>query len=476
MLFGIFYRNFSKKCCVKYFLLLLIKSTIWTNQLTCPLADVNSRVFNNLIQAGLTNPEDLSVVMMDIFTKCREYDDAKQVQAAGVYPYFRPIESTIGSSVVTHGKRRVMIGSNNYLGLTHHPRVQAAAKAAIDRFGTGCTGSRFLNGNLVLHEELERQLAKYLKKQSCLVFSTGFLSNQGALSTLAGRNDVIYCDRENHASIIEGTRVAMGDTIKFRHNNMADLERVLNNTREKYDGALIVADGVFSMSGDILNYPKAFELAKKFNCRIYVDDAHSLGVLGSKGEGTEHHFGMPGTADLVMGTFSKSFASIGGFVAGESDVIDYIKHKCRPFIFSAAMPPAAVATVLECLRLVEEEPQHLENLWRNALKMKKEFVAMGYNTLNSKTPIIPLLIGDDFTAFTFSQKLYEYGVFATPVVRPAVPEGCALIRTSYMASHTDQDLNYVLEVMEKLGKEFGIIGNQGKQDKLAVLAQTHFGV
>lgn len=414
--------------------------------------------------------------MVDIFTKCREYEDAKRVQAAGVYPYFRPIESTIGSSVVTHGKRRVMIGSNNYLGLTHHPQVQAAAKAAIDRFGTGCTGSRFLNGNLVLHEELEKKLARYLGKEACLVFSTGFLSNQGALSCLVNRNDVIYCDRENHASIIEGTRVAMGDTIKFRHNNMADLERVLINTRQKYEGALIVADGVFSMSGDIFNFPVAVELAKKYNCRIYIDDAHALGVLGAKGEGTEHHFKMSGAADLVMGTFSKSFASIGGYVAGESDVIEYIKHKCRPFIFSAAMPPAAAATVLECLRLVEQEPQHLESLWKNARRMKKELTLLGYNTLDSKTPIIPLLIGDDFTAFSFSQKLYEHGVFATPVVRPAVPEGCALIRTSYMASHTSEDLDYVLEVLEKLGKEFGIIGPQGKQAELAALAQAHFGV
>jgi 8-amino-7-oxononanoate synthase len=414
--------------------------------------------------------------MLDLFEKCRNWDDAKKVQEAGVYPFFRPIESTAGSSVVTHGKRRVMIGSNNYLGLTHHPRVQAAAKKAIDVFGTGCTGSRFLNGNLVLHEELERRLAKFLGKESALVFATGFLSNQGALSALMGRGDVIYCDRENHASILEGTRVSIGDTIKFRHNNMADLERVLASTREKYDGALIVADGVFSMSGDIINFPKLYELAQKYNCRVYIDDAHALGVIGPKGQGTEHHFGMAGKADLVMGTFSKSFASIGGFVAGSFDVINYIKHKSRPFIFSAAMPPAAAATVLECLNIVEEEPQHLANLWRNARRMNAELNRMGYNTLNSQTPIIPLLIGDDYTAFGFTQKLYEYGVFATPVVRPAVPDGCALIRTSYMAIHTDEDLTYCLEVLEKLGREFGIIGAGSRQEELAALAQAHFGV
>jgi 8-amino-7-oxononanoate synthase len=412
---------------------------------------------------------------MDIFKKCRDYEDAKRVQAAGVYPYFRPIESTLGSSVVTHGKKRVMIGSNNYLGLTHHPRVQAAAKEAIDHFGTGCTGSRFLNGNLILHEELEQRLARFLGKEACLVFSTGFLSNQGVLGCLVNRNDVIYCDRENHASIIEGTRVAMGDTVKFKHNNMADLERVLASTRQKYEGAMIVADGVFSMSGDVFDLPKAAELAKKYDCRLYVDDAHALGVLGPRGEGTEFHFGMKDTADLVIGTFSKSFASIGGFVAGSADVLHYIKHKCRPFIFSAAMPPAAAATVLECLKLVEEEPQHLEDLWRNAKKMKTALTQMGYNTLGSQTPIIPLLIGDDYTAFTFTQKLYEHGVFATPVVRPAVPEGCALIRTSYMASHTNEDLDYVLEVLQRLGREFGIIGNETRQAELAALAQTHFG-
>ena len=392
----------------------------------------------------------------DLFEKCRSFDDAKKVQAAGVYPFFRPIESTLGSSVVTHGKRRVMIGSNNYLGLTHHPRVQEAAKRAIDIYGTGCTGSRFLNGNLKLHEELEEQLADFLGKEACLVFSTGFLSNQGALGCLVSRSDVIYSDRENHASIVEGTRVAMGDTVKFRHNNMDDLERVLIATRSKYEGALLVADGVFSMSGDIFNLPRALELAKKYNCRVYIDDAHALGVLGPQGQGTEHHFGIPSSADITMGTFSKSFASIGGFVAGTADVIHYIKHKARPFMFSAAMPPAAAGTVLECLKIVQEEPEHLAGLWRNSRKMKYELERLGYNTLNSHTPVIPLPIGDDYTAFSFTQKLYENGVFATPVVKPAVPDGCALIRTSYMASHTDSDLDYVLEVLDRLGKEFGV--------------------
>lgn len=411
----------------------------------------------------------------DLFEKCFVWDEAKKAQAAGLYPFFRPIESTTGSTVVTHGKRRVMIGSNNYLGLTHHPKVREAAKRAIDQFGTGCTGSRFLNGNLTSHEELEVRLAKYLGKESVLVFATGFLANYGALSTMVGRGDVIYSDRENHASIVEGQRAALGDTLKFKHNDVKDLERVLIATREKYDGALIVADGVFSMSGDILKLPEIIQLGKKYNCRVYVDDAHALGVLGPKGQGTEWHFGMPGQADLLMGTFSKSFASLGGLIAGNKDVISWLKHKARSFIFSAAMPPAAVATVLECLNIVEKEPEHHENLWRNARKMQKELVGMGYNTLNSQTPIIPLLLGDDMTAFAFTQKLYENGVFATPVIRPAVPDGCALIRTSYMATHTNEDLDYVLEVLHKLGKEFGVLGEGSRQAELAEIARHHFG-
>ncbi len=413
--------------------------------------------------------------MNDLFNKCQTFEDAKRIQSAGLYPFFRPIESTNGNNVVTHGQRRVMIGSNNYLGLTHHPRVREAAKRAIDQYGTGCTGSRFLNGNLALHEELEHRLAKFMGREACLVFATGFLTNHGVLSCLIGRGDVIYSDRENHASILEGTRAAIGDTVKFKHNDMEDLERVLQLTRNKYEGALIVADGVFSMSGDILRLPKVIELAQKYQCRVYVDDAHALGVLGPKGQGTEWHFGMAGQADLVMGTFSKSFASIGGVIAGNTDVIHYIKHKARAFMFSAAMPPAAAATVLECVKISEEEPEHLANLWKNTRKMHRELNLLGFNTLGSQTPIIPLLVGDDFQAFAFTQKLYELGVFATPVVKPAVPDGCALIRTSYMASHTDDELDYVLEVVERLGREFGIIGNDSRQEELASLAKHHFG-
>lgn len=411
----------------------------------------------------------------DLFSKCYRFEDAKKLQAMGLYPYFRPITASTGNNVVTGGKRQVMIGSNNYLGLTHDPRVMAAAKDAVDKYGTGCTGSRFLNGNLDIHEELEARLARFVGREAALCFSTGFFVNQGTLGALVGRSDVIYSDRENHASIVEGTQVALGDTLRYRHNDMVDLERILKTTREKYDGAVIVADGVFSMSGDILNLPKITELGKKYNCKIYVDDAHALGVLGTRGEGTADHFGLVKEIDLVMGTFSKSFASIGGFIAGPADVIHYIKHKARPFIFSAAMAPSATATALKCLDIMETEPEHIISLRKNAAYMSKHLKTMGYNTLNSQTPIIPLLIGDDGIAFAMTQKLSEEGVFMTPVVRPAVPEGCALLRTSYMASHTQADLDYALEHLEKIGKQFGILCNSESKERINKLAFENFG-
>ncbi len=411
----------------------------------------------------------------DLFAKAYRFEDAKKLQAMGLYPYFRPITASTGNNVVTHGKRQVMIGSNNYLGLTHDRRVMEAAKTAVDKYGTGCTGSRFLNGNLDIHEELEARLAKFVGKEAALCFSTGFFVNQGTLGALVGRSDVIYSDRENHASIVEGTQVALGDTIRFKHNDVEDLERVLKNSREKYDGAIIVADGVFSMSGDILKLPQISALAKKYNCKMYVDDAHSLGVLGNLGQGTGQHFGMHQDVDLVMGTFSKSFASIGGFIAGSADVVHYIKHKARPFIFSAAMSPASTATALKSLDIMETEPHHIEQLRKNTLYMSKGLKSLGFNTLNSQTPIIPLLIGDDGAAFAMSQKLCEEGVFVTPVVRPAVPEGCALIRTSYMATHTQDDLDYALEHLEKVGKTFGVLGNTEVTERLNKLALENFG-
>lgn len=393
----------------------------------------------------------------DLFDKCRSFMDAKKLQAAGLYPFFKPIEASKGSTVTSHGTKRVMIGSNNYLGLTHHPKVMEAAKKAIDHYGTGCTGSRFLNGNLDIHEQLEARLAKFLGKEDCIVFATGFFANLGSISCLVGRNDVILSDRENHASIIEGTRLALGDTLKFKHNDAEDLDRILTDKRGQYEGAMIVADGVFSMSGEILDLPNIVRVASKHNCKLYIDDAHGLGVIGDLGRGTGSHFKLSDEIDFIMGTFSKSYASIGGYIAGDKDTIHYIRHKARPFMFSAAMPPAAVATVLACMDVCEQEPEIFTKLWNNARKMKREFANLGFDTLNSSTPIIPILVKDDIKAYALTKALYEHGVFATPVASPAVPVGEALIRTSYMPSHTDEDLDYVLEVFAKLGKTFGII-------------------
>ncbi len=411
---------------------------------------------------------------LDIFKKCKEYDEPDKIKAVGLYPFFRPIEETTGSSVTVHGTKLIMIGSNNYLGLSHHPEVIEAAKSAINKYGSGCTGSRFLNGNLDLHEELESRLAKFTGKEAALVFSTGFFANQGTISCLVGRGDVIYSDQENHASIIEGTRLIGGDKIKFRHNDMDDLERILKLTRSKYQGALIIADGIFSMSGDIFNLPDAVKLAKEYNCRIFIDDAHALGVLGEKGDGTAAHFNLTNEVDIIMATFSKSFASIGGYIASDAKTVDYIKHNARPFMFSAAMPPSAVATALKCLDIVESDSTHMKNLWSNVFHIRKGFKNLGFNILNSPTPIIPILIGDDLLAFSFTQELLDHGIFATPVISPAVPKGCALIRTSYMATHKKEDLDTVLEVFKQLGTEYGIIENPETQEKLASIATTHF--
>ncbi len=401
--------------------------------------------------------------MADIFSKCAAWTEASQVKEAGIYPFFRRIDQTDGRSVTIDGKRLVMVGSNNYLGLTHHPRVMEAGRRALAQYGSGCTGSRLLNGNLALHEELESRLANFVGKDACVVFANGFLANQGALATVVGRHDVVYSDNENHASIIEGIRSGLGDRISFRHNNMADLERVLINTRDKYKNALIAADGVFSMSGDIFDLPAARALADKYQCGLFIDEAHALGVLGEQGRGSESHFGLPNAAEMLMGTFSKSFASVGGLVAARHDIINYIKHKARAFLFTAALPPMAAATALECLNIIETEPVHLQNLWRNARTMRTNLTSLGYDIPKGQSPIVPVKIGDEMTAFMFSRRLYEEGVFATPVVTPAVPKGHAMIRTSYMATHTADDLDFTMDVFDKLGKEFGF--TQGEQKR-----------
>jgi 8-amino-7-oxononanoate synthase len=394
---------------------------------------------------------------VELFEKCKNFTRAREAIAAGMYPYFRAIQSGPGSEVMIDGKRMIMVGSNNYLGLTGHPKVIEAAVAATKKYGSGCTGSRFLNGTLDIHIELEHRLAKFMKRESALCFSTGFQTNQGALSTLVGKDDLFFTDRMDHASIVDGCRLAFGKIVKYRHNDMHDLERVLESHKDKDAGKLIVTDGVFSMEGDIVKLPRLGELAKKYGARVYIDDAHGIGVLGAHGRGTGEHYHIEDVIDINMGTFSKSFASLGGFISGDELVIHYIKHHARALIFSASMPPSAVATVLACLDIIESEPERLEKLWKNAKKMREGFKSLGFNTGHSETPIIPIIIGSDDHCFGFWKLLFENGVFANPTVSPAVPPGEALIRTSYMATHTDEELDQVLDIFSRLGKQFGII-------------------
>ena len=393
---------------------------------------------------------------MDLFDKCRNFTRAKELMATGIYPYFKAIQSGAGSKITVDGREVIMIGSNNYLGLTQHPKVKQALISAAEKYGSGCTGSRFLNGTLDLHEELEQKLAQFMGKEAALVFSTGFQTNLGTISAIMGRDDLIFADSENHASIVDGCRLSFGKTIKYKHNDISDLERRLKS-HNHVTGKLIITDGVFSMGGDIANLPQIVKLAKKYNAKIFVDDAHSIGMLGEHGNGTASHFGLADKVDITMGTFSKSLASIGGFIAGDEDVIHYIKHHSRPLIFSASMPPSAVATVIAALDIIQNEPERREKLWANTKKMKQGFEQLGFNTGNTQTPIIPVIIGEDEMTFYFWKRLFESGVYANPVISPAVPKGMALIRTSYMATHTEEELMRVLEIFEKIGKEVAII-------------------
>lgn len=392
---------------------------------------------------------------MDLFDKANNWTVADHVREAGLYPYFRAITSGQDTEVVVDGKKMVMVGSNNYLGLVNHPEVKEAMIHAIEKYGSGCTGSRFLNGTIDLHEELEERLAAFVGQEACLVFSTGFQSNLGALSCIAGRGEFIISDRDNHASIVDGCRLSFAKTLRYRHSNMEDLERIL--AREAEAPKLIVTDGVFSMLGDLCKLPEIVELKHKYNARLMVDDAHAIGVLGANGCGTGEHFGLAREVDITMGTFSKSFASLGGFVASTRKVIDYMKHASRPLIFSASMPPAAVAAVLKTLEILQREPQRRTRLWQIVRRMKASFEALGFQVGPTRSPIIPLLVGDDLTTFQMARMLGDEGVFATPIVSPAVPPGSALIRTSYSATHTDAQLEFVLAKFEKVGRQLGVI-------------------
>jgi 8-amino-7-oxononanoate synthase len=392
----------------------------------------------------------------DLFDKCYNFTRARELQEQGWYPYFKAIQSGADSEVIIDGRKLIMVGSNNYLGLTQDPRVKEAAMNAVQEFGSGCTGSRFLNGTLSLHVELEERLAKFMNAEAALVFSTGFLTNLGVISTIAGKDDIIYTDRNNHACIIDGARLSFARMVKFKHGNMRDLERLLAASNPEA-GKLIVVDGVFSMEGSLTNLPEIVALAKKYSARVMVDDAHSIGVFGKNGRGTAEHFGLEKDVDIVMGTFSKSFASLGGFIAAKAKVIDYIKHHSRALIFSASMPPAAVASVIAALKIIQTEPERRERLWKNVRKMKTAFDQLGFDTCGSNSPVVPVVIGDMLDTFKFWKRLFESGVFANPAIPPAVPPGKSLIRTSYMATHTEEELDQVIEVFAKLGKEFGLI-------------------
>ncbi|HEY75843.1 MAG TPA: aminotransferase class I/II-fold pyridoxal phosphate-dependent enzyme [Thermoflexia bacterium] len=392
---------------------------------------------------------------MDLFEKCRSFTQAKEVQAIGLYPYFIPLTDSEGTVAWVGDHRLIMIGSNNYLGLTTHPRVRQAAVDAIHRYGTSCTGSRFLNGTLELHLELERRLAEFVGKEAALVFSTGYQTNVGTISALVGRGDFAITDKEDHASILDGCRLSFGRMRRFPHNDVEALDRVLAGLPEEA-GKLVIVDGVFSMGGDIAPLPDLIEVCHKHGARLMVDDAHSVGVLGG-GRGTAAHFGVTDQVDLIMGTFSKSFASLGGFIAGEADVIHYIQHHARSLIFSASIAPANAAAALAALEVMIEEPERSQRVMEIGERMRKGFRELGFNVGNSQTPIVPVIIGEDMTTFQFWRMLFDAGVYTNPVISPAVPEGQALLRTSYMATHTDEQLDFVLEAFAKVGRALGVI-------------------
>ena len=395
---------------------------------------------------------------MDLFEKC--YDDARMAQAKdaqrdGYYPYFMPLDDTEGNVVTMGNKKLVMAGSNNYLGLTTHPKVRQAAIEAIEQYGTSCTGSRFLNGTLALHHELDRRLAEFIGKEAALCFSTGYQTNLGTISALVGKGDVVITDKDDHASIIDGCLLSLGTMKRFRHNDMDHLKSLLENSQDA-KGILVVVDGIYSMGGDIAPLPELVELCKRYGARLMVDDAHSLGVL-AEGHGTAAHFGLTDEVDLIMGTFSKSFASLGGVIAGDKDVIYYIQHYARSMIFSASMPASNVAAVLAALDVIESEPEWVERLWQNGRYMLDGFKRLGYDTGPSETPIIPIIIGDEFRTIGLWMGLFEEGVYTNPVLSPGVAAGSERLRTSYMATHTQEHLDQVLRGFEDVGKRTGII-------------------
>jgi 8-amino-7-oxononanoate synthase len=391
-----------------------------------------------------------------LFDKVRDFSTAKNLRDLGVYPYFRTISSAQDTEVMIEGKKVLMLGSNSYLGLTNHPKIKEAARAAVEKYGTGCAGSRFLNGTLDIHLELERTLAQLVNKEAALLYSTGFQVNLGVISALVGKGDYVLGDKSNHASIVEGCLLAQGKFIRFGHKDMAALERRIQ-ALEPAAGKLIVVDGVFSMEGDIIQLPELCRIAGQYGAAVMVDDAHSIGVLGKNGSGTASHFGLTDKVHLIMGTFSKSLASLGGFIAGDAATIDFLKHHSRSLVFSASMSPANAAAVLASVRIMVEEPERIARLWHNTERMKQGLIRLGFDLGKSETPILPVHCHDLMVTFKMSKRLHEEGVFVNPVVSPAVPPGQELIRLSLMATHTDAQIDFGLEKLAKVAKEFGVI-------------------
>ncbi|MCL2540577.1 MAG: pyridoxal phosphate-dependent aminotransferase family protein [Firmicutes bacterium] len=383
---------------------------------------------------------------MDLFQKCKDFTIIDNVKKEGLYPYFHYLTSGQAPVVEMEGRPVIMIGSNNYLGLTSHPEVVKAALDATKKYGSGCSGSRYLNGTLDLHMELESEIAAFMNKEDCMVFSTGFQSNLGIISAIAGRNDYIIGDKENHASIYDACRLSYAKLLRYEHSDMADLERQLQNVPED-KGKLIVTDGVFSMGGDLCKLPEIVKLAKKYGARIMIDDAHGLGTCGKCGRGTAEHFGLEKDVDLIMGTFSKSLASLGGFLVADRKVVDFVRHNSRPFIYSASIPPSNAASALAALRLIKREPQMVQRLKDLTEFMRKALVERGVRIMPSESPIVPIIVGEDFRTLYACKVLFESGVYVNPVVAPAVPVGTSIIRTSFMATHTEEVLAKAADII-----------------------------
>jgi 8-amino-7-oxononanoate synthase len=408
----------------------------------------------SLSARGIVDTQELQQVTL--FEKCRQFTKARELQSVGLYPYFKPISESEDTVVVIEGQKRIMLGSNNYLGLTHHPKVLEAASRALSRYGSGCTGSRFLNGTLDLHEQLETSLAEFLGKEDCLVFSTGYSANLGLISGLVGRGDIVYLDKLDHASIVDGAKLSYGETERFNHGDLANLERRLERNGPNR-GAMVVVDGVYSMEGNIADVPGLSRISRKYGAALALDDAHAIGVLGPNGDGTAAHFGLTDEVDIIAGTFSKSLASIGGFVAASDSVIHYLRHHSRPLIFTASLPPANTAGVLAALQVLQQEPERRDQLWANTKHLQNGFRDLGFQIGPTETPIIPVLIGPLEKTFLMWRRLFDAGVFTNPVAPPAVPPSQCRLRTSVMATHSFEQIDFALEKFAIIGRDLGVI-------------------